>query len=37
MTSIALQKYLCNITFDEEYFWDELYKWVEKNLTHEGV
>mgnify|MGYP006255400861 FL=1 len=22
---------------DKEYFWDELYKWVEENLTHEGV
>ena len=31
------ENYLCNITFDEEYFWDEIYKWVEKNLTHEGV
>ncbi len=31
------ENYLCNITFDEEYFWDEMYKWVEKNLSHEGV
>ena len=26
-----------NITVDKEYFWDEMYKWVEENLTHEGV
>ena len=28
---------LCNMKVDKEYFWDELYKWVEENLTHEGV
>ncbi len=28
---------LCNIKVKKEYFWDELYKWVEENLTHEGV
>ena len=31
------KNYLCNITVDKEYFWDEMYKWVEENLTHEGV
>ena len=28
---------LCNMRVDKEYFWDELYKWVEENLTHEGI
>ena len=28
---------LNNITVDKEYFWNEMYKWVEENLTHEGV
>ena len=31
------KNYLNNITVDKEYFWDEMYKWVEENLTHEGV
>ena len=31
------ENYLCNMKVDKEYFWDELYKWVEENLTHEGV
>ncbi len=28
---------LCNMKVDKEYFWNELYKWVEENLTHEGL
>ncbi len=28
---------LNNITVEKEFFWNEMYKWVEKNLTHEGV
>lgn len=28
---------LNNIIVNKEYFWDEMYKWVEENLTNEGV